>query len=36
MVKNLLIIGSTGTLGNRVLEVIRNFKDRFNVVGLGA
>lgn len=36
MVKNLLIIGSTGALGNKVLEVVRDFRDRFNIVGLGA
>lgn len=36
MVKNLLIIGSTGALGNRVLEVVRSFREKFNVVGLGA
>lgn len=36
MVKNLLIIGSTGALGNKVLEVVRDFKDRFNIIGLGA
>jgi len=36
MVKNLILIGSTGALGTQVLEVIREFKDRFNIIGLGA
>lgn len=36
MVKNLVLIGSTGALGTQVLEVIREFRDRFNIIGLGA
>ena len=32
--KNVLILGSTGTIGRNTLEVIRSQKDRFNVVGL--
>ena len=32
--KNILILGSTGTIGRNTLEVIRSQKDRFNVVGL--
>lgn len=36
MVKNLILIGSTGALGNQVLDVIREFRDQFNIIGLGA
>lgn len=36
MVKKLVLIGSTGALGTQVLEVIREFRDRFEIVGLGA
>lgn len=36
MVKKLILIGSTGALGTQVLEVIREFRDRFEIVGLGA
>ncbi|MCD6408475.1 1-deoxy-D-xylulose-5-phosphate reductoisomerase [bacterium] len=32
--KNILILGSTGTIGRNTLEVIRSQKDRFNVFGL--
>ncbi|MCX7795512.1 MAG: 1-deoxy-D-xylulose-5-phosphate reductoisomerase [bacterium] len=36
MVRKLILIGSTGALGTQVLEVIREFRDRFEIVGLGA
>ncbi|MBC7319772.1 1-deoxy-D-xylulose-5-phosphate reductoisomerase [bacterium] len=36
MVKKLILIGSTGALGTQVLEVIREFRDRFEILGLGA
>ncbi|MGC8972479.1 MAG: 1-deoxy-D-xylulose-5-phosphate reductoisomerase [bacterium] len=36
MVKNIVLIGSTGALGTQVLEVIREFRDKFNIIGLGA
>ncbi len=36
MVKKIILIGSTGALGTQVLEVIREFRDRFEIVGLGA
>lgn len=32
--KNIAILGSTGSIGLSALEVIRNFPDRFRVVGL--
>ena len=32
--KNISILGSTGSIGTQTLDVIRNNKDRFNVVGL--
>ena len=34
--KKVLILGSTGSIGRRALEVIRDFSDRFRVVGLSA
>lgn len=34
--KNLVILGSTGSIGTQTLDVIRNFPDEFNVVGLSA
>lgn len=34
--KNISILGSTGSIGVQALDVIRNNKDRFNVVGLSA
>jgi 1-deoxy-D-xylulose-5-phosphate reductoisomerase len=36
MVKRLLILGSTGALGTKTLDVVREFSDRFTVIGLGA
>jgi 1-deoxy-D-xylulose-5-phosphate reductoisomerase len=35
-VKRLAILGSTGSIGQQTLEVVRSFPDRFRVVGLGA
>ncbi|MBN1446111.1 MAG: 1-deoxy-D-xylulose-5-phosphate reductoisomerase [Candidatus Omnitrophica bacterium] len=32
--KNIVILGSTGTIGQNTLEVIRKGRDRFNVIGL--
>ncbi len=32
--KNVLILGSTGSIGTQALEIIRNNKDKFKVVGL--
>lgn len=34
--KNLFILGSTGVIGTRTLEVIRHLGDRFRVIGLAA
>ena len=34
--KRLAILGSTGSIGQQTLEVVRSFGDRFQVVGLGA
>lgn len=34
--KNISILGSTGSIGTQTLEVIRNYPDRFNVVALTA
>jgi 1-deoxy-D-xylulose-5-phosphate reductoisomerase len=33
-VKNIIILGSTGTIGKNTLEVIRRGRDRFSVLGL--
>ncbi len=35
-IKRLAILGSTGSIGQQTLEVVRAFSDRFQVVGLGA
>jgi 1-deoxy-D-xylulose-5-phosphate reductoisomerase len=35
-VKRLAILGSTGSIGRNVLEVVRQFPERFQVVGLAA
>jgi 1-deoxy-D-xylulose-5-phosphate reductoisomerase len=35
-VTNLAILGSTGSIGCQVLDIVRTFKDRFNIVGLAA
>jgi 1-deoxy-D-xylulose-5-phosphate reductoisomerase len=34
--KRIAILGSTGSIGQQTLEVVRFFSDRFSVVGLGA
>ena len=34
--KNLAILGSTGSIGKNTLEIVRQFPERFNVVALGA
>jgi 1-deoxy-D-xylulose-5-phosphate reductoisomerase len=35
-VKTLAILGSTGSIGCQVLDIVRSFKDRFNVAGMAA
>jgi 1-deoxy-D-xylulose-5-phosphate reductoisomerase len=34
-IKRLAILGSTGSIGQQTLDVVRSFPDRFQVVGLG-
>ncbi|MDD5356157.1 MAG: 1-deoxy-D-xylulose-5-phosphate reductoisomerase [Candidatus Omnitrophica bacterium] len=34
--QNIVILGSTGSIGASTLEVIENFKDRFNLIGISA
>jgi len=34
--KNVVILGSTGSIGKNTLEVVSNFADRFSVLGLSA
>lgn len=34
--KNIVILGSTGSIGTNTLEIIRNKKEEFNVIGLSA
>jgi 1-deoxy-D-xylulose-5-phosphate reductoisomerase len=34
--KNLIILGSTGSIGTQTIEVVRKYRDRFAVVGLAA
>ena len=36
VLKRLAILGSTGSIGQQTLEIVRAFNDRFQVVGLGA
>ncbi len=36
MIKNIVVLGSTGSIGKNTLEVVRNLKDEFRVVGLSA
>ncbi len=36
MVKKISLLGSTGSIGRNVLEVVRQYPDRFKVVGLAA
>jgi 1-deoxy-D-xylulose-5-phosphate reductoisomerase len=35
-IKRIAILGSTGSIGQQTLDVVRSFPDRFEVVGLGA
>jgi 1-deoxy-D-xylulose-5-phosphate reductoisomerase len=35
-IRNVVILGSTGSIGRSTLEVISSFRDRFNVLGLSA
>ncbi len=35
-IKNLVILGSTGSIGKSTLDVVRHFSDRFKVIGLSA
>jgi 1-deoxy-D-xylulose-5-phosphate reductoisomerase len=35
-VKRIAILGSTGSIGSQTLEVVRNLKQEFRVIGLGA
>ena len=32
--KNLIILGSTGSIGNQVLDIVRQNEDKFNVLGI--
>ena len=34
--KNISILGSTGSIGTQTLQVVKNFSDKFNVLGLAA
>lgn len=34
--KNVIILGSTGSIGSQAIEIIRNHRDQFNVVGIAA
>ncbi len=36
MKKDIIILGSTGSIGKSALEVVRRYPEHFNVVGLGA
>ena len=36
MVKNLALLGSTGSIGRNVLEVAKQYPDRFKIVSLAA
>ena len=36
MVKRVIVLGSTGSIGTSTLDVIRDFPDQFKVVGLSA
>lgn len=33
-VKNVVILGSTGSIGQQTLDVVRRFRDQFNIIGL--
>ena len=34
MKKRIVILGSTGSIGTQTLDVVRQYKDKFEVVGL--
>ncbi len=34
--KNIIVLGSTGSIGRNTLEVVRNLKDEFRVIGLSS
>ncbi len=34
IIKNLAVLGSTGSIGQQTLDIVRNFPDKFRVVGL--
>ena len=34
--KNIVVLGSTGSIGKNTLEVARNLKDKFRVIGLSS
>ena len=34
--KNIVILGSTGSIGTQTLQVIKNFSNKFNILGLAA
>ena len=34
--KNISILGSTGSIGTQTLQVVKDFSDKFNVLGLAA
>ncbi len=36
LIKNIAILGSTGSIGRNVLEVVRQYPGRFRVLGLAA
>ncbi len=36
MIKRLAVLGSTGSIGQQTLQVVRNFPHRFHIVGLAA
>jgi len=36
LVKRIVVLGSTGSVGQRALDVVRGFRDRFQVIGLAA
>lgn len=36
MKKNLVILGSTGSIVIQTLSIVRNYRDKFNVIGISA
>ena len=34
--KNIAILGSTGSIGTQALEIVRMYPEKFNIVGLAA